>query len=618
MEMPDTLLPESSVPLLAGFAAAGLIDAAGVHLAETLARLGSEPDELVLLAVALCLRAQQSGSVCLPLADLPSPDELAAATGQPDDPGVPDRPASLDWRATLLASRLVTAGEQAPSNRRPLRLVDDRLYLERDWLAEEAVRCKLLARIAEPAPAIDPDGLATAIARAFGSAATAADQPQRTAVTTALSCWTSVIAGGPGTGKTTTIARLLQVLDDLVDRPTMVALAAFTGKAANRMQESLAASLTGRPDQPETWRWLRCPPAGTLHALLGARPGSGFSRNELNPLPHDVVIVDEMSMVSLDLMAALLAALRPTTRLILVGDPDQLSSVDAGAVLADIVTAGLPMQTGSTRSAVTLLHQAHRFSGPIGRLAAAIRAADEQRAVELLLGGHADLEFAELDPRPGDWTGLAGLVDDLVGQGAALQAAGLTGDPVAGLTGLAAHRLLCAHRRGRYGVTGWSAAIEQLLGQRVPGHAHSPGGWYPGRPVLITRNIPGLQLSNGDTGVVLRRDGELVVALGSIPAPQLYSCWQLDAVETMHALTVHKSQGSEYEAITLILPDADSPLLTRELVYTALTRARRRVRIVGVRAAFEQAIRTPARRATGLGERLGASVPAVTGSLGAG
>ena len=603
-------IPVAAEGMLADFAQAGAIGWSGVHLARTLGRLVGEHRPEVLLAVALCLRAQEAGSVCLPLDDVvqttfavePDRDGTPA---QLSPPGELPWPEGDEWSVRLAASPLVAVGEQVAENHSPLRLVGRRLYLERNWQAEEDVRKGLLARLDVSPPEVDQRALDAAVDRAFEGfgARAAVSRRQREAVRNCVKSWTSVIAGGPGTGKTTTIAQLLRVLDDLADRRTTVALASFTGKAAARMQHSLDDSLTRSGQSDEPWRRLQVGRASTLHSLLGARPHAGFTRNADNPLPYDVLIVDEMSMVSLSLMRALLSALRPSTRLVMVGDPHQLSSVEAGAVLADIVTADLPVSSHDPSSAITVLNHSHRFSGPIQELAEAIRDADVDRALALLESDGPELEWLPIDPDPGSLTSAAGLPGDLLAQGKAIHSAALAGRTAEALAALDAHRLLCAHRHGRYGVTGWSRAVEQYLRRQLSGYGRE-GEWYFGRPVLITRNAPELQIANGDTGVVVLAGGTAEVALTAGDTPRLRSPWLLDSATTMHALTVHKSQGSEYGAVSLVLPPVGSPLLTRELLYTAVTRAQHRVRIIATKDAITQAITTRARRATGLGDRL--------------
>lgn len=603
----------SATGLLAQFAEAGAVDWSGVHLANSLAWLGDEPDPEVGLAAALCLRAQTAGSVCLPLDD--GVQRLIGVEPDDDSEGEPTVaelpwPEPDAWLAKLSSSPLVAVGEQGAANQRPLRLVGRKLYLERNWQAEERVRRALIERQQAVPPQLSDAALSPAIDSAFASFSSApeATAQQRAAVRNSARSWTSVIAGGPGTGKTTTIAQLLRVLDELAEQRTNVALASFTGKAAARMQQSLDASLANHTRSraggaAPAWRQLQLGAATTLHRLLGARPGHGFSRNQANPLPHDVVIVDEMSMVSLQMMVYLLAALRPGARLVMVGDPDQLSSVDAGAVLADIVAGGLSISADSAESAITVLDHSHRFSGPIQQLAEAIRTGQPDDAIAVLRSGAAEVQWVETEADPLSLPTLTGLATDIIDQARSVYAAALRSDARAALAALDTHRLLCAHRRGRAGVSSWSRAIDRLLRSHVAGLG-AEGEWYPGRPVLVTRNAPELEISNGDTGVAIGRGDHVNVALTAGDEPRLRSPWMLDSVETMHALTVHKSQGSEYDSVTVVLPGVGSPLLTRELLYTAVTRARSAVRIVGTEEAIIRAVETPARRASGLGERL--------------
>jgi len=615
-------VPVSATGLLAEFARAGVLGASAVHLAQTLGLASGETDQRVLLAAALCLRHQDTGSVCLPLdqarasvtvLETPDDDGPGDVPGATDTSGLPWPPID-EWLDAVGGSRLVHTGTQAPANERPLRLVGTNLYLERNWRTEEQVRIGLLERLALVPPLLPAELVDAAVEAAFHPLerdAGSVDGPersieQRQAVRTAATTWTSVIAGGPGTGKTTTVAQLLRVLDSLASGPTTVALAANTGKAATRMQQSLDNSLTGTGNPHEHWRNLRVDRARTLHSLLGAVPGNGFRRNAGNPMPYDVVIVDEMSMVSLGLMAALLAALPATARLVLVGDPDQLASVEAGAVLADIVAAGLPAGPGEATSAITVLRYNHRSSGAIQRLATAIRDGDPDAALALLDEQPDGLRFVDRDPDPTLLSGGSDLGAELVRQAASIRTAALAGDAATALSVLDDHRLLCAHRAGRYGVSQWSRAVAQILRHDVPGYGRD-GEWYAGRPILVTRNAPDVGIANGDTGVVMLGGDHAQVALPDGDRPRLRSPWLLDSVETMHALTVHKSQGSEYGTVTVVLPPPSSPLLSRELLYTAVTRARHRVRILGTRESVVKAIGTPAHRATGLGERLGSS-----------
>ena len=305
-------------------------------------------------------------------------------------------------------------------------------------------------------------------------------------------------------------------------------------------------------------------------------------------------------MVSLTLMARLLDAVRADARLVLVGDPDQLSSVEAGAVLADI--------SGPAQTSVVRLTHNWRFDGEIADLADAVRTGDADRAVALLGRGHGGVALAPLDPGGGLGTGAAG-VDELsrrlADSAEAARRAAVAGDPAAALEAIESHRLLCAHRRGPYGVTRWNVEVEQWLARTLPGYA-ADGEFYLGRPLLVTANDRDLDLWNGDTGVVTNTDAGLRAAFARADRPLLFPPVRLDAVQTVHAMTVHKAQGSQFDAVTLVLPPPESPLLTRELLYTAITRARERVLLLGTEEAVRRAVARPASRASGLRTRMAA------------
>jgi exodeoxyribonuclease V alpha subunit len=384
--------------------------------------------------------------------------------------------------------------------------------------------------------------------------------PQRLAAAVATLRWVSVLAGGPGTGKTTTVARLLAVLHDQPGVPPRIALAAPTGKAAARLEQSVR-EVTATLPAPDRDR-LGDLPAVTLHRLLGRRPytRTRFRHDRTNRLPFDVVVVDETSMVSLTLMARLLEAVRPTARLILVGDPDQLASVEAGAVLGDLVHAdgiaepGLQArlrQAGATHggagpvaNGVIVLDRTWRFAGSIAALARHIREGDADAAVALLRDDAGDVEFIDTtsltDRQP---AGLQNLRADVVSTARTLAEAANRGDVEAALRALDTHRLLCAHRHGPYGVTRWAAQLETSLASAVPRDA-SDGDWYPGRPLLVTANDYDLGLYNGDTGVIVRTGDTIRAAFARGGAPVLIPAGRLAEVQTVHAMTIHKGQGS--------------------------------------------------------------------------
>jgi exodeoxyribonuclease V alpha subunit len=546
--------------LLRTFTDAEVLESSDVHVAQRLTALAKEPDETVALAVALAVRALRNGSVCV---DLRSVEQQVGVEGL----GWPDIDA---WLAAIEASTL--AGTPPA-----VRVEGDLLYLDRYWLEEQQVADDVHTMIAVKPERVSPD-----IDRLFP----AGFEEQRSAAQIALSQGLTVLTGGPGTGKTTTVARLLALLAG--GTRLRIALAAPTGKAAARLQEAvrLEVDKLDKADQQA----LSGMHATTLHRLLGSRPDTSarFRHHRSNRLPHDVIVVDETSMVSLTMMARLLEAVRPDARLILVGDPDQLASVEAGAVLADLVD-------GLDASKLAALKTPHRFGESIGALASSIRAGDIDSAIEVLRAGGEHIEWIDTD-QPSEH-----LRRVLVPQALALREAAILGNAEAALATLDEHRLLCAHRRGPYGVRFWNRQVERWLAEETGEPIWSD--WYAGRPVLVTANDYGLKLYNGDTGVTLVRDGVLRAAIAG--AEQLeFATSRLSDVDTMHAMTIHKSQGSQADEITVLLPQEDSRLLVRELFYTAVTRAKERVRVIASEQALRAAVERRAVRASGLARRL--------------
>ena len=609
--------------LLAAFTTRGVLAPADVAVARRLGRLGGEPDEQVLLAAALTVRALRSGSVCLELADVDrrvlGEDDALVPT---DDLPWPAPPAA--WEAAIAASPLTAPGG-------PLRLDDGLLWLDRYRRQEDQVRADLTARAVAAPPSVDHGRLRAALDRLFGDVA--ADDRQCLACAVATLRWTAVVAGGPGTGKTTTVARLLAVLRDQ-DPELRIALAAPTGKAAARLGEAIGEERLPGPDRAR----VGTPEASTIHRLLGPRPdtSSRFRHDRHRRLPHDVVVVDETSMVSLTLMARLLEAVRDDAHVVFVGDPDQLASVEAGAVLGDLVSA--PDLAGPSARSETLdaaletagctgragpngvvrLDRNYRNNADIAALAASIRAGDADAALELLRGARS-LEFVEYADAAAlaerEPAGLEGLREEIVGGAREVATAARAGDAAIALEQAEEHRLLCAHRRGPYGVSRWAAQVERWLDRAdedddvlVDPDRAAGAQWWPGRPLLVTANDYDLGLYNGDTGVVVAlptadggRRAVAVFSRGGTPLQR--SPALLSGVQTVHAMTVHRAQGSQYARVSVLLPPAESPLLTRELLYTAVTRARTRVRVVGSADAVRAAVERPISRASGFARR---------------
>jgi exodeoxyribonuclease V alpha subunit len=565
--------------LLRAFNEAGVLDVSDVHVAQRVCVLGKEPDERVALAVALVVRALRGGSVCVDLST------VAGVVGADELPW----PESIGWLAAVRASPLLS---QPPV----LHLYDERLlYLDRYWLEETQV-CDDLLTLLACRPAVELPTSERLFPPGF--------EEQCEAAETALSQAVTVLTGGPGTGKTTTVARLLALVAEQADLSALarprIALAAPTGKAAARLQEAVAHEVAKLAAADlERLGELQ---SVTLHRLLGSKPGTStrFRHDRANRLPHDVIVVDETSMVSLTLMARLLEAVRPDARLVLVGDADQLASVEAGAVLADLVD-GLSARDDVR---VAALRTSHRFGESIGALANAIRIGDADQVLTLLRSGDEHVEFIEFGEDDDPTQRLHSI---LLPHALRLRQAAVLGAVDVALSALDEHRLLCAHRRGPFGVAHWNQQVQTWIAEETGQPAWSE--WYAGRPLLVTANDYGLRVYNGDTGVTVAGPEGLRAVIAGATGPLNFATSRLGDVETMHAMTIHKSQGSQADEVTVLMPPEDSRLLTRELFYTAVTRAKAKVRVVGSEASLRTAIGRRAVRASGLRLRLQAAGP---------
>jgi exodeoxyribonuclease V alpha subunit len=540
------------------FNEAGVLSAADVHVAVRLAELVGEESEPVRLAVALAVRGPRLGHVFVDLATIR--DTASVESDEPVDLSALPWPATEEWLRLLSESELVAVGEDhaGAGEARPLRLLGGRLYLDRYWREERAV-------------AADLNEL-----KASGRL--------------------QVIAGGPGTGKTTQVARMVAELLQEDGPRLLIALAAPTGKAAARLQEAVHEESAQLPVSESVRELLMGLRASTLHRLLGWRPRSHsrFAHDRGNRLPHDVVIVDETSMVSLSLMARLAEAVRTDARLILVGDPGQLTSIEAGVVLADIVGPGVG-------EGIVVLERVHRYGGGIARLAEAIRHGDGDGAVAALGAAPGEITWLPLDVDEAE-AEIDLVRERAVAAGIEVAGAARGGAALEALGALGRFRLLCAHRRGPYGVSDWTSRIQGWLAPHIEDIEQRD---YVGRPLLVTENDYELGLYNGDTGVIVEGAGERPAAAFERGGEVLrFSPLRLGAVDTAYAMTIHKSQGSQFDTAAVLLPAASSRILTRELLYTAVTRARRELILVGTEEAVRQAVARPVARASGLGERL--------------
>lgn len=542
--------------------------------------------------------------------------DIASTRGGADVTGGTDSalPALDIWRSTLLASG-VCRDDGASA---PLVLDGNRLYLRRFHAAEKRLAASIRDRLAPRVDGVEPVVETVSLFRAlFKSAIDDADW-QAVAAAAALRSSLVFITGGPGTGKTTVAARILALL--LQQNPSRrIALAAPTGRAAGRISEAVLTAAND-PAFPHELR-SRLPTQGTtLHRLLGYQPWNNrFRFGPHNQLLEDVIVVDEASMVDLLMTDTLFAAVRPDARLIILGDPDQLASVDTGFVLGDVARAanasgdvhgaelgmlyerlsGTSLATAPEapplRDAVIRLRHSYRFSTKrgIGNLAAAIQREDTDDAIDTL----ADTALADVSRIDrGD------RIDELLAPIAPPLESFLSAtSPVDALAALGRFRMLCALRDGPTGVSGLNEGIERWLKRR----GYNVQGWYDHRPVLVVANDPVTGLYNGDVGVTMSPNGRPEVFFpGRGGAVRSFRPSSLPQCETAWAMTVHKAQGSEFDHVLMVLPDADSRMLTRELLYTAVTRAKESMTLAGSEEAVRLAIGRSTARSSGLTERL--------------
>ncbi|WXL26139.1 exodeoxyribonuclease V subunit alpha [Ectopseudomonas mendocina] len=576
-------------------------------LLNSLQRLDPEASPLVLASAALLSSVLEKGDVCLPLA------HWAGQRPWPEHPYV--LPSQGEWQQQLQASSLVGAAGAFT----PLILDQGRLYLARYHNYEQQLAEQLLQRSAD-LPEVDEAILSASLERLF---AFNTQQPdwQRLAAAQAVRRNLAVISGGPGTGKTTTVVRLLAAL---LEQPggerLAIGLAAPTGKAAARMAEAIRNAKASLP-VTDAIKAALPDEAKTLHRLLGSRGDSPAVRHDQhNPLALDVLVVDEASMVDLALMAKLLLALPPKARLILLGDKDQLCAVEAGAVFAELcegrgfdqqAAADLQRITGQQvpvsqpqsklGDAVVLLTHSHRFAGDsgIGELARRINGGEVRGTLSLLKEDRPDLKW-NAEPNS------AALLERLdQGYGPYLAAA-RSGDPAAAFEAFNSFRVLTAQREGAWGVAGINEALEARIKRRSS--IASRERWYVGRAVMVRQNDYALGLFNGDIGICLKTEHGLRVFFEGEEGFRPFAPARLPSHDSAFAMTVHKSQGSEFSEVLLVLPELPSPLLSRSLFYTGITRAKQRVEIWGLPARLSEAVATKAERAAGLAQRLSETV----------
>jgi exodeoxyribonuclease V alpha subunit len=584
------------------------IDFIDRHFAALMNRLAKVPSPELELAAKLVTNFRARGDVCVPLRDVTSTEA--------EKMGSTEIPALKNWVKKLRSSGVVgDPGEFAPL------ILDksDRLYLQRYWKYENELGRNLEARLRDKSPQdFNPDDLAHSIGKLFPGPS----DLQKVAAFAAATSRLCVISGAPGTGKTRTIVLICALLITLAKkRELSFALAAPTGKAAARLKETIAQTgvslrLPGELKLPSD--------ASTIQRLLGARGDSPqFRHNAKNPLAADVVIVDEASMIDLALLAKLFDAVRPDARIILVGDKDQLASVEAGSAFRDICTPGSELGVSASlaaafakitgekldgtstdqapiHSVVVELRRNYRFTPGAGvaELSNAVNRGDAAGAIAVLKSGGSircrptpSLKDFERELRERVFPRFEKLLR--------------VKDPAVALKQLAEFAVLCALRRGPFGAETVNALLEGMLHET--GLIEVAGRYHPGEPIIIVRNDYNVGLFNGDLGIVLRDavTGELRVFFrGEEDQVLNFAPGRLPAHEPAFALTVHKSQGSEFHDALVILPERDVPVLTRELLYTGITRVRETVEVWASEEILRQTIEREIERSSGLLGRL--------------
>jgi exodeoxyribonuclease V alpha subunit len=615
-----------SVDLLKQAVLAGELRPFDVQFAEQIMQCNGV-DEVVdelLLATALVSHQLSRGDTCIRL-------DQARALGIFSNREIKKElrkcPSTDRWRSILLQQIVVGSVPDAvrETTDHPITplLLDEqnRLYLARYWHYEQSLLKSVRQLLATPPPATDGGRLVEVIARLYPDSGGTNWQKVATALA-ALSSF-CVITGGPGTGKTYTVASLLAVFEAISpagDIPRVM-LAAPTGKAATRLTESLQ----GSKYVPDCYRGLE---AVTIHRLLGMIPGRLKPRfNSQRQLRLDVLVIDEASMIDLPMMTRVLDAIPAHCRLILLGDKNQLASVESGMVLGDIcgphlstqlsvetcqrleAEAGVRVaaqegQAGAISDRIVYLTESRRSEDRSGivELSNAINRGDVKEAFQYLNAA----KFPDLQLLDHSSANLEEVINRYTAP--AYQKLMAADTPAAALEHLSDTCILCALRRGRTGAEGVNRRVESALNRMGVISADEPH--YAGRPVMVSENSPSQGLFNGDVGITLLKDGKPKVYFQGESTLRAFVPARLPQHQTFYAMTVHKSQGSEYSTVILILPDSDNPLLTRELLYTGVTRARERVIIVANRAELETAINTRSMRQSGILDALwpGASV----------
>ena len=609
-----------------------------------------QPSDLLFHTIMATSHALRNGHSCLKL-----DEEVEAVywdSPEQDKSGY-QFPALDEWQKHLSASAV------SPDDNQPLVYEQSRLYLRRYWQFEEELGTAIRTLI-ERHSSLDIARGRSVLEQLFPQENNSEQNTeldwQKIAVANALGRQFTIIAGGPGTGKTFTVTRLLAALQTLSENSLRITMVAPTGKAAQRLNESIQKAKSSlQTDQLASDETLQSIPdtASTLHRLLGVKPGShNFRYNENKHLPFDVILVDEISMIDLPLMSRLIRAVDPQCRIIMLGDADQLPSVAAGSVLADLAPRQVPgysksnskllseltgfdipvleqsmnpvNETCLTLDHLTVLQKSHRFDGggEIGQLAGQVIGGDAVRSWDLLEQGKKQIELVQSESI-NQWieqlveqyyVPLFASVDTASKDISNAEKTQLS--VIQAFEQLNKFRFLAATRLGEQGVSQINDYIEQYLRSR--GLITSANEFYPGRPIMVTENHYHVGLFNGDTGLLwINEQGKLQAAfpqkkqqsqdntdLIESDSVRWLSLGRLPAVETVYAMTIHKTQGSEFGHIALVLPEQDSPILSRELLYTGITRASSQLSVWADKSIWKLGVRRQVQRYSGLSWRV--------------
>jgi len=606
----------------------GLFSDIDIHFARFIMRFSADGDPDIFLGAALASRATANGDICLDLHSVSS----TSLFEKHDAPDTVVCPPLVQWRQKLYSSSAVGK----PGDKCPLILDDrSRLYLYRYWEYEKKLSAAIRERVKGELQEFDYPELKQRLKRLFPENDDHEISWQRVAAVIAMLKRFSTITGGPGSGKTFTIAGILALILECVPQArSNICLTAPTGKAAARLSEAIKQAKEHLNCDDDIKNAIPSEVV-TIHRLLKPIAGTPYFRQNIdNPLPADIVVIDEASMVDLALMSKLVQAVAPDARLLLVGDKDQLASVEAGSVLGDICdrqvihgfsknflkkierltgtklrdSVQLSKAGSGLQDCISVLQKSYRFSAHsgIGGLSRAVNHGDAETSLALLNNpSETSITWYEVHSNGSLTRKFARIIIDGYRKYLTIK------DPVLAMREFSRFKILCALKIGPFGVTAINNLAEQVLSREdliIRGRAGT-NSWYRGRPVLITRNDYNLGLFNGDIGITLPDPNtsghELYVYFpGTSGDFKRFSPHRLSEHETVYAMTVHKSQGSEFDHIILILPDKDYPLLTRELIYTGLTRARQKVSIWGTESVFKTAIVRKIERTSGLRDAL--------------